>query len=133
MPMNMNIDLNKIKMHFAEKGGKAAFDIVAVLLVPLLLAGGYYFWSGDEDSALLSLVVTKQDGQEFGAKAKAALEKLRSIKMDGSLFEDPAYLSLKEFHVDIDMVIPLGRPYPFTPPDVLRNRVKPTQVVPTNP
>lgn len=126
----MNIDFTEIKKHFAEKSGKALFDVLAVLLVPALLLVGYYFWSDDDDSALLSLVVSKETGQEFGAKAKDALNRLRSITMDDSLFKDPVYQSLKEFHVDIDMNISLGRSYPFTPPDVLRGKTKPTQSAP---
>jgi len=123
----MKFNLNNIRALLPEKAGRVVFDVLAVLLLPTLFALGYYFWSGDDDSALLSLVVSKEDGREYGAKAKEALARLRSIKMDTSLFDDPAYQSLKEFHVDIDMEIPLGRTYPFTPPEALRNKARPIQ------
>ncbi|MDO8521647.1 MAG: hypothetical protein Q7S52_06040 [bacterium] len=126
----MQTNFNDIRVLLSEKMGKVLFDVLVVLLLPVLFALGYYFWSGDDDSALLSLVVEKQDGQEYGAKAKDALARLRSITMDASLFEDPVYQSLQEFHVDIDMSIPLGRTYPFTPPDVLRGKARPVQVTP---
>lgn len=126
MQININ-NINEIKAFIAEKAGRTLFDVIVVLLLPALLAVGYYFfWNESDDSALLSLVVQEQSGQEHGAKAKDALNKLRSISMDASLFNDPVYQSLQEFHVDIDRSTPLGRSYPFTPPDVLRIKAKPS-------
>lgn len=130
MAINININIEHIRAAISKKGGKALFDLAAVLVIPLLFALGYYFWSGEDDSALLSLAVSQGDGREYGAKAKQALATLRSISMDASLFDDPVYRSLKEFHVDIDTSIPIGRSYPFTTPDVLRGKQKPVQSVP---
>lgn len=101
------------------KGKQALLDIGVVLAVPLLLVVGYYFWSPSGDSALLSLVAPPPE-QEYGAKAKAALATLNSINMDASLFEDPVYKSLQEFHVDIEPAT-LGRTYPFTTPPAVTN------------
>ena len=102
------------------KGKQALFDIGIVLALPLLLIAGYYFWSSGGESPLLSLVVPQEATQEYGAQARAALATLKSIRMDGSLFDDPVYKSLHEFHVDIPMTTSFGRAYPFTIPDAVR-------------
>lgn len=102
-------------------------DIVVVIILPLLLIGGYYSFKS-EDGALLSLaspsvaMVPGDGGQELGVKTTTALELLRSIprELDQSLFNDPAYLMLKDYQVTIP-TIPLGRVNPFTPPSVLVN------------
>ncbi|MEK7118783.1 MAG: hypothetical protein AAB869_04185, partial [Patescibacteria group bacterium] len=79
----------------------------------------------NSDSALLSMVAPPQR-PEFGVKARAALETLKSISMDASFFEDPVYQSLQEFSTDV-LPAELGRTYPFTPPDVLRNMNRKTE------
>jgi hypothetical protein len=96
-------------------------DIGVVLALPILVFLGSYFWSPSGDTALLSVVPTPQ-AAEFGAASKSALDRLNSINMDTSLFADPVYQSLQEFHIDIAPAT-LGRPYPFTPPDAVRNAV----------
>jgi hypothetical protein len=102
------------------KAKQTLIDVGIVLALPLLVLAGLYFWSPNaNDTALLSLVAPSQE-PEFGAKARAALEKLKSITMDGSLFDDTVYLSLQEFHVDVEPAV-LGRTYPFAPPDALLN------------
>ncbi|HEY9585972.1 MAG TPA: hypothetical protein VJJ02_05310 [Candidatus Paceibacterota bacterium] len=103
------------------KGKQILIDVGVVLVIPALLLVGYYFWSPRGDSALLSLVAPPEE-REYGAQAKAALASLRSITMDGSLFEDPVYKSLQEFHVDIEPAT-LGRTYPFTSPDSVRTLI----------
>jgi len=100
-------------------GKQALLDTLVVLFVPFIVGMGFYLWAPSEELALLSLVKPPEE-QEFGVQAKSALAALRSITMDGSLFEDPVYKSLQEFHVDIDAAV-LGRTYPFTPPNAVRN------------
>lgn len=100
-------------------GKQIIVDIVVVFVVPLLLIGGYYFFRGD-DSALLSLVSSgamspSAEDLQLGSKTEAALMLLNTIRLDDSLFTDPAYLSLKEYQVIIPTT-PLGRPFPFTLP-----------------
>ncbi|OGZ08370.1 MAG: hypothetical protein A3C93_02795 [Candidatus Lloydbacteria bacterium RIFCSPHIGHO2_02_FULL_54_17] len=116
----MDINTNMFKSLLSEEKRKMLFDVLVVLVLPGLFVVGYFFWSGDDDPALLSLMVPPEENREFGAKTKEALAKLGSIKMDAALFQDPAFLSLQEFKVDIDFDVPLGRSYPFTPPDALR-------------
>lgn len=101
------------------KTKQVLFDIGIVLALPILVFVGSYFWNSDNNTALLSLVAPPEES-EFGARTNAVLDTLSSITMDSSLFDDPVYRSLQEFHVDVAPAT-LGRPYPFTPPDVLRN------------
>ena len=100
------------------KGKQALTDIGIVLVIPVLVFLGYYFWNSGSDSELLSLVAPQEGQQEYGKEAKAALAELKSITMDGSLFEDPVYKSLQEFHVDVSPAV-LGRSYPFSTPDAV--------------
>ena len=112
------------------KKNQALFEIGIVLAIPMLLLWGYYFLgSSSDDSALLSFVVSQEETQEYGVQAKQALSALKSINMDASLFDDPVYTSLKEFHLDIDTTTSLGRTYPFTPPPAVRGLLgKPSTV-----
>ena len=101
-------------------------DILVVLVLPLLLVGGYYAFKTD-DSALLSFVSSGEEtaagGDELGAKTKMALVMLGSIQLDDSLFTDPSYLALREYRVTIASST-LGRKYPFSPPPVIIERVR---------
>lgn len=114
------MDFAGMKNLVGDKDKKTLYDVLVMLVIPALLAGGYYLWGGENDSALLSLVVPSEETREYGAKTKEAVAKLNSIKMDAAFFQDPAFLSLQEFKVEIDFNVPLGRSYPFTPPEVLR-------------
>jgi hypothetical protein len=105
--------------------GKQAFvDILIVLIVPILIISGYYFWWRVDGEGLLSLSAPAQEdsSNEPGTKTKMALDAL-SIKLDDSLFKDPAYLALKNYVFDIPSV-PLSRPYPFTPPPVIQELLR---------
>lgn len=103
------------------KGKQALIDAGVVLALLVLLMGGYYAWSPEKNQTLLSFTTPNEGRQEYGKKARGALAALKSISMDSSLFENPVYRSLDEFHVDIP-ASSLGRSYPFTPPDSLRLR-----------
>lgn len=100
-------------------------DIVVVLAVPSLIIGGYMMWFRDESGPLLSasseMLQTKPD--EPGALTRIALQKLNSIKLDDSLFRDPAYLSLKIYSVEIPEA-KLQRDFPFTPTPEIAEMVR---------
>ena len=113
-------------------GKQVVVDIAVVLVTFGALIGVYYFFKGNDD-ALLSLVATPAavqpgEGGGRGSKTETALVMLQSIKLDDSIFSDPAYLALKQYQVTIPTV-PLGRQYPFTPPPILleRSRIGKTQ------
>ena len=104
-------------------------DLLIVIAIPGLLVYGYYFIKSDEGIAVLSsaspatVARPGQEGVELGAKTKAALVELNSIKFDESIFSDPTFLSLEDFTEEINPS-PIGRDYPFVSPDELRNMVK---------
>lgn len=101
-------------------------DLLIVIALPLLVVFGYFYLKSDEGSALLSaasretVALPGQERKELGVKTKTALAELSSINFDESIFSDPAFLSLKDFTEEIDPT-PIGRDYPFTAPDELRN------------
>lgn len=101
------------------KGKQTVIDIAIVLALPLVVFLGYYFWNSNDNSALLSIIAPRPESQAYGTKAKAALATLRSITMDDSLFSDPIYTSLKEFHTNVPSSV-LGRANPFTTPEAVR-------------
>ncbi|OGZ07981.1 MAG: hypothetical protein A2942_02280 [Candidatus Lloydbacteria bacterium RIFCSPLOWO2_01_FULL_50_20] len=106
------------------KAKQTLIDIGIVFTLPVLVLVISIFWDPTaNETSLLSLVGPVPEEQEYGAKAKEALATLRSIDMDTSLFDDPIYRSLQEFHVDIAPAV-LGRPYPFTQPEVIRSMVR---------
>ncbi len=102
-------------------------DILVVLIVPVILIGGYYFWKTD-DGTLLSLISSDialpgDEGKELGAKTKLALASLDSIDFNEEFFKDEAFLSLR----DLTGTVPtstLGREYPFTTPNVITNLMR---------
>lgn len=115
-------------MNVIMKSKQVLIDIGVVLVIPALVLAGLYFLNSKSDNALLSLVAPPTE-EHIGAKAKIALETLKSISMDDSLFKDTCdpgvdgdpcrvYQSLQEFHVDVPPAT-LGRTYPFVPPDAL--------------
>lgn len=97
-------------------------DVLIVLVVPVLLIGGYYIFKTD-GAELLDVVPSFAGAQnevdpELGKKTEAALALLSGIHLDDSIFTDPAYLMLKKYTVQIPSV-ELGRSNPFTSPQVL--------------
>lgn len=99
-------------------------DLGMVLLVPVVLVGGYYAFGGPTDDALLTEATPSVIGpNEPGAKTKLALDTLNGISFDDSLFKDEAFTSLASFTVDIPEV-PLTRDYPFTPPREISERLR---------
>jgi hypothetical protein len=94
-------------------------DIGIVLVAPALVLGGYFVWGTGDSGSLLSDAPTVALGpNEPGAKTKLALDTLRGIVFDDSLFKDEAFTSLTPFYVTIPEV-PLSRDNPFVPPPVI--------------
>ncbi len=107
-------------------GKQSLVDALIVLVIPVLLIAGYYLWWRPADTTqLLSSTAPSAVSAENepGAKTKLALKTLQSITLDGSLFTDPAFLSLRTYTVTVPSV-PVARPYPFTLPSVVLERLK---------
>lgn len=108
-------------------GKQALVDLVIVMTIPLLVLGGYFVWFRNAQSTEIVSPTAWLDKNEVaanqpGAKTEAALKILRSIRLDDSLFKDPAYLILKTYVVNIPEV-PLSRPFPFTAPPAVLERI----------
>ena len=84
----------------------------ALIGIIILVAGVFWFSlsGGSESSSLLVTDVVSDGGPD--AELVATLLTLRSIKLDGTIFADPAFLSLKDFSTEIKGE-PVGRPNPF--------------------
>ena len=117
--------------------GKQAFvDLLIVLVIPALIVGAYFVWfRGGESTVLLNSTAWQDKDQvaanQPGAKTELALKTLRTIHLDDSLFKDPAYLSLKTYTINIPSV-PVSRPFPFTPPPEVIERLRESHFTPKN-
>ncbi len=98
MPQNNNPKIKKIGL-----------AIVIVLILVLV----YIFMSGGSSSSSGSLLTSTPYGA-VGSAELALLNQMRSLKIDTSLFNDPAYKSLIDYSVDITPEN-VGRPNPFAP------------------
>ena len=89
--------------------------MIAVICVATLVAG--YFLSGQigggSTSASLTATPVAQSGQ-VGSDLVVALQRLKSVTLDASIFSDAAFQSLTDFGVTIPPQ-QLGRPNPFAP------------------
>lgn len=90
--------------------------IVAVLV----LAGGVWYGLSQGSSAPPLLVTTNADGttaageQGSDQEVIGTLLALRAVTLSGSIFTNPAFLSLQDFGTPI-VSEPIGRPNPFAP------------------
>ncbi len=118
--------------------GKQAFvDLLIVLVIPAVIVGAYFVWFRNGDTTdLLTSTASQDKGQvaanQPGAKIELALKTLKTIHLDDSLFKDPAYLSLKTYTINIPSV-PISRPFPFTPPPEILERLRDAHYSAKNP
>ncbi len=73
-------------------------------------------WMGLSTSSTSSgsLLTTQTVDQGPDRELVSTLLALRAVKLDGSIFTDPAFVSLKDFSTAI-IPEPVGRPNPFAP------------------
>lgn len=93
-----------------NKGAVIGFGGVFILLLILFfysLAGRGY-----EDEGPLTVLPASPLDASLGRELLAALAKLKSTKLDTSIFDDPVFASLKDFGVEI-AAQPVGRRNPF--------------------
>ncbi len=88
--------------------------IMLVMLAALLAVGVWFgLSSGTSPSdSLLSTETVSGNGPE--QELVSTLLALRAVKLDGAIFTDPAFMSLKDFSTQI-VPEPVGRPNPFAP------------------
>ncbi len=88
-----------------------------IVLVLVLGALGYFFYSGRNDSSVGLIVNNQNNNDVLGKDLLAALGKINAIQLDNSIFQSPVYGSLSDFSVEI-VPQPVGRDNPFSPLEV---------------
>lgn len=88
---------------------------IIVVVVAVLVAIGVWIGLSSSSSSEGSLLSTEVIGNNGPDKdLVSTLLALRAVKLDASLFTDPAFISLKDFSTQI-VAEPVGRPNPFAP------------------
>ena len=100
-------------MNITEHINKKALIGLGVLLL-VLLSVFFYWFSGTAgtQSAITTLAQSPLDAT-LGRELLSALAKLKSTKLDTSIFNDPVFSGLKDFGVEIASQ-PVGRRNPFS-------------------
>ncbi len=82
----------------------------------ILLAGAFFYWlSGsalEEEAPPITELPASSLDATLGRDLLVALAKLKSTALDTSIFDDPVFMSLKDFGVEIAPQ-PVGRRNPF--------------------
>ena len=73
-----------------------------------------YFAGGKDNSVLVSKSGDEISGSVIGREIITFLDDLQSINLDGSIFDDPAFVSLVDFEKEVQAE-PVGRDNPFDP------------------
>lgn len=85
---------------------------VAIILIGIAFFA-YSFFAGGEDDAVLTEVATNGNSSVDNELIALLLE-LKSIRLDETVFTDPAFQSLQDFSQTL-VVEPVGRVNPFAP------------------
>lgn len=92
--------------------------ILVVLLGLVILGVAWYFFSGSSSSAP---GILQSEGGPAGISANPeeadivqTLLTLRAVSLSGTIFSDPAFMTLRDFGTQI-IPEPIGRPNPFAP------------------
>ena len=96
-------------MQFLKDNKLLAFGGAAVLIAALVY---FMFFSGDAPNE--AVVTTQNETDNVSRELIITLSNLNTIRLDGSIFTDPVFLSLSDFGVQIPLQ-PVGRRNPFAP------------------
>ena len=98
--------------------------IIAVLVVAGVGFFGYNYLSRtDTTSDTLLQQTSTNNTSSMGAEVLTALNQLRTLKLDDSVFKDKTFMSLQDFSKPLDAE-PIGRTNPFSPIGVENGPVK---------
>lgn len=92
------------------------FDILIVLVVPILIVVGYFTVKNIGGTQDLLQTITGNSGpkaDELGARTTTALNELEKIQLDSSIFSLTEFKSLKFTQAPVPDE-PIGRKNPFT-------------------
>ena len=86
-----------------------------VLVLGVLVAALVYFYiSGNKTPESLTLQALDNANQVAGVKVLNLLNEINSLKIDGAVFNDSSYRTLRDYTVEIPE-LPVGRSNPFSP------------------
>ena len=88
------------------------FAVIGIALVVAVVSWLALSQDTSGSSSLLSTETVSEGGPN--AELISTLLALRAVKLDGTIFTDPAFTSLKDFSTEI-VPEPIGRPNPFAP------------------
>ena len=88
--------------------------VLAILIVFAVLGAGWYFLSGPSAPAPTLTTTAVNGSSAADSNLVSILLTLRAVKLDATIFSDPAFISLKDFSTQI-VPEPVGRPDPFAP------------------
>ncbi|MDB5238925.1 MAG: hypothetical protein JWO00_260 [Candidatus Parcubacteria bacterium] len=88
--------------------------LIVVVIVVALAAVGYFYTQGSSVPAGSTGLTATNGSGDVGLAEINLLNQIESIRMDSSLFQNPTYLSLKDYTVEIPSQN-VGRPNPFAP------------------
>ncbi|MAF59275.1 MAG: hypothetical protein QF858_01970 [Candidatus Pacebacteria bacterium] len=88
--------------------------LIGATLIALAFVGYNFFFSGNDGGVLTSVTNEAAADAIVGKELLALLLDLKSIDLDESIFDDPAFRALLDFGRDI-VPEPVGRENPFAP------------------
>lgn len=92
-------------------------NIIIVVVIVVVAAIAYTFFLDKTSDDLLTSEVKGTEELALESDLLTILINLRSIKLDDSIFSNPAFISLRDFGQDI-VPEPVGRENPFAPVDI---------------
>ncbi len=90
--------------------------IIAAVILILIGLAGYWYANRDQSSADLLTSTTASSSNSVDGDLLIALNELKHINLDSSIFTSPVWLSLSDFSQPIPAQS-AGRPNPFAPLD----------------
>ncbi|MDE1975446.1 MAG: hypothetical protein KGI49_02990 [Patescibacteria group bacterium] len=90
---------------------KTIATIVGLIIVAVVI---YFYIEGGSAPASSSLLVSQAGEASVGSAELDLLNEIRSLNIDSSFFNDPAYQSLQDYSVPVPTEN-VGRPNPFAP------------------
>lgn len=97
-----------------KKSSKSTIISIVLIVVVALIAYFYYESTIPVSNSGLQTTTETSDAQAAGMRVLSLLNQIRSLKIDTSIFKDPAYLTLRDYSVAIPQEN-VGRPNPFAP------------------
>jgi hypothetical protein len=92
--------------------------LVKNIIIVLVVAGvgyfGYNYLTRTDTASDVLIQQNSADTSKMGAEVLAALNQLKTLKLDGSVFQDKTFLSLRDFSKPLTSE-PVGRVNPFSP------------------